>query len=708
MTGGRAQEFSELDHRPWYDRATRWTQLTFVEDDPLHFDRAFWADVMSRTHSDAACISAGGYLAFYPSAVPQHRRSRHLGDLDLFGAVNDDARRLGMVVMARVDPHAVHTDVAAVRPEWLARDESGEPIRHWAVPNAFLTCPFGPYYSEFVVEVIQEIAQTYDVDAVFLNRWNSRSVSYSESARQAYRRQTGQNLPGTGSNDAAEWSTYTRWRAEYLGQQVLRWNDALRAVNPRGSVIPNRGSLLTRDLDEAVSGQLAPAMFVDKQGRSTDEPVWTAGQLGKKARGLHPDLPVTLISSVGPEVPVVRWKDAVASPAEITTRIVDGFLHGASPWFTKFNARVIDPRWVPPIEQAFTLHERAVRLFGDARIEARVAVLDTWRPDPAEVRENPHLDDDPSERGVYQALLEARIPFEYLVGDTLDMNRLREFSVVVLPGNTLLDPEQEQILCAYVESGGAVVGEVVRGATGWKAPAAEPGQLANLAGVLAVDTVRTEVRNNYVAVTEPGHRVTDPFGPTERIVGGTAVAAVRVADDVVVPFRFVPDFPDLPMEEVYAREEPSDPAVVLREHPGGGRTALVAFNLSALFAEMAQVDHADLIAALVRWALNDEVPVSVSGEGLVDLAVRRSSSAVVVAIVNLDAPNTLHGQMRTPRPLGPQTVHVRVPDGVDAVTIRRLSEPDPVRQEVVGGSVDVLVPRIACLEVVEIGWVGGR
>lgn len=75
----------------WDRRARRWTQLTFAEDDPLRFDRAFWVDVMQRTRSNAVCIGAGGYMAFYPTRVPYHRRSRYLGDLDLFGMVNEDA-----------------------------------------------------------------------------------------------------------------------------------------------------------------------------------------------------------------------------------------------------------------------------------------------------------------------------------------------------------------------------------------------------------------------------------------------------------------------------------------------------------------------------------------------------------------------------------------------------------------------------------------
>ena len=66
----------------WYDRPMRWAQLTLVEDDPGNYDPAFWLDYFNRTHSDAACLSAGGCVAYYPTKVPLHYRSKFLGDRD--------------------------------------------------------------------------------------------------------------------------------------------------------------------------------------------------------------------------------------------------------------------------------------------------------------------------------------------------------------------------------------------------------------------------------------------------------------------------------------------------------------------------------------------------------------------------------------------------------------------------------------------------
>ena len=69
----------------WYDRPMRWAQLTLVENDPGSFDPDFWLSYFKRIHADAACLSAGGVVAYYPTDVPMHHRSEWLGNSDPFG-----------------------------------------------------------------------------------------------------------------------------------------------------------------------------------------------------------------------------------------------------------------------------------------------------------------------------------------------------------------------------------------------------------------------------------------------------------------------------------------------------------------------------------------------------------------------------------------------------------------------------------------------
>src|SRR5688572_17445221 len=111
----------------WVDKPMRWAQLTLVEDDPGKFDLPFWLDYFARTKSDAVCLSAGGCVAYYPTTVPFHHRSVWLGNHDVFGDLVAGCRKLGMVVIARTDPHATYDDVQTAHPDWIAVTADGKP-----------------------------------------------------------------------------------------------------------------------------------------------------------------------------------------------------------------------------------------------------------------------------------------------------------------------------------------------------------------------------------------------------------------------------------------------------------------------------------------------------------------------------------------------------------------------------------------------------
>ncbi|MGZ0152763.1 alpha-amylase family protein [Kribbella sp. WER1] len=674
----------------WPSTATRWAQITLAEDDPAHFDADFWLGLMRDSKSNATCISAGGYVAYYPTQLEYHYRSKYLAGTDPFGTLVEGARSLGMSVMARVDPHAVHADAAAAHPEWLARDRDGNPIEHWAYPGIWLTCAFTPYHREFVTEVIREIVREYDVDSIFANRWEGYyGLSYSDGARKSFRDETGLELPLEEHGEG--WPEYVAWRRRQLGELVGIWDQAVRDLRPEARFIPNMGALAARDLAQDLAEPVAPLFIIDKQGRHGIEAPWSAGRNGKRNRAVFPDRPVQLITSVGPEHPY-RWKDSVAPVEETKTWIVDGFAHGAQPWFTKFNASVPDRRWVEPIVEAFTLHATVEPVLKDLRISAEVALLDPTRSGQLRAGDNDHED------GFYQALVEARVPFEFVSDQLMTLERLREFKVVVLANAEQLSDEHCAVLTEYVDGGGSLVASYQTSLYDENGAQRDDFGLGNVLNVTLTAPSRP-VQNNYMARTDD-HPLNAGYDGTTRIIGGTHI--IGVASDATVPWRFIPDFPDLPMEEVYPREAPDKPAAVCTENGAGGRTVYFPFNVGAIFWEALQTDHGRLIANAVGWALGKTPDVTVEGPGLVDVAVHRGDHAVAVALVNLTNPMAMRGPIRETLPLPPQTVSIAVP--TDRVRARLLVAGADVEAEVVDGRVEVPVPAAGLLEVVHVDW----
>ncbi|WP_410793427.1 alpha-amylase family protein [Kribbella sp. C-35] len=674
----------------WPLAATRWAQITLAEDDPAHFDADFWLRLMRDSKANATCISAGGYVAYYPTQLEYHHRSKFLGDTDPFGTLVDGARSLGMSVMARVDPHAIHADAAAAHPEWLARDRDGNPIEHWAYPGIWLTCAFTPYHREFVTEVIREIVREYGVDAVFANRWEGYyGISYSEDACKSFRDETGLELPA--EEYAEGWPEYVAWRRRRLGNLVGIWDQAVRDLRPHARFVPNMGALAARDLARDLAEPVAPLFIIDKQGRHGIEAPWAAGRNGKRNRGVFPDRPVRLITSVGPEHKY-RWKDSVAPPEETKTWIVDGFAQGALPWFTKFNASVADQRWVQPVVEAFNLHASVEPVLKDLRITAEVALLDPTRTGQLRAGDNDHED------GFYHALVEARVPFEFVSDQAMTVERLSEFKVVVLANAEQLSDDQCATLRSYVDGGGSLVAAYQSSLYDENGNRRTDFGLGDVLGVRLTEASRP-VQNNYIALTD-AHPVNAGFEGTTRIIGGTHI--IGVASDAVTPFRFIPDFPDLPMEEVYQREAPDRPAVICTENAEGGRTVYFPFDLGAIFWEALQSDHGRLIANAVSWVLGKTPEVTVDGAGLVDVAVHRGVNEVAVALVNLTNPMAMRGAIRETLPLPPQTVSIAVP--TDRPKVRLLVAGVDLEPDVVDGRAEIVIPTAGLLEVVHVDW----
>jgi hypothetical protein len=683
----------------WFRTATRWTQLTLAEDDPEKFDPQYWIEIFRRTRSNATCISAGGYIAYYPSEVPLHYVSRFLGGRDSFGALVDGARKLNMHVMARVDPHAIHDDAARAHPEWVAVDAAGQPRRHWAFPEVWVTNAYGDYNTGFMPEVVREIVRKYDVDAIFANRWQGHGVDYGEDSRRRFRDFSGFDLPLAADAEDPAWQAWLQWRRQVLTGVIAQWDDAVRAIRPHASFIPNMSGASLMEFDLSVVTRHCPFLVVDHQGRRGVELGWSAGRNGKRIRGSFPDRPVVLITSIGPEEEY-RWKDAVTSAEEIRLWIDNGTAHGLCPWFTKFNGVVPDARWVAPVADSFALQAKLEPVLGGMRPVAEIAVIDPsttlrhWAPEQRPAAEKHEL-------GFYQALIEAKLPFELLSDQVLTAERLDAYRLIVLANAACLSDAQCAAIRDYVARGGSVVAAYETSLRDEHGAARGAFGLADVFGADYVSGPRGIVRNNYVAL-QGAHPLTEGFEGAARIMGGTRLLAVTAAG--AAPLLFVPDFPDLPMEEVYARAAPHGAAAIVRETGAGGRVVYFPWNIGEIFWEVLAVDHARLIGNAVRWALGRVPQVTVDGRGVIDLELREDANGLALTLFNLSNPMMLKGPVREIFPLGAQRVSIALPPGRTVAGARLLVAGIDVAVSVTQGRAVIELPGLERLEAVHLRW----
>ncbi len=173
------------------------------------------------------------------------------------------------------------------------------------------------------------------------------------------------------------------------------------------------------------------------------------------------------------------------------------------------------------------------------------------------------------------------------------------------------------------------------------------------------------------------------------------------------PLTLVPSYPDLPMEKVYPRTPKTDIAQVFLHEVGAGRVVYFPWDIDRTFWEILDLDHGKLLRNAVAWATNEPVPVTVVGQGVLDVTVWEQKNSLTVHLVNLTNPMMMKGPIRESIAVGEQRVRVRLPAGKRAARVRLLVKGEAVEFRQVGGWLETTVPSILAHEVVAADLVAG-
>ena len=686
---------------PLFDRPMRWAQLTLVENDPGTYDLQFWLDYFQRTHSDGVTLSAGGCVAYYPTKVPLHYRSAWMKDTDPFGDLVRGCRKLGMTILARTDPHAAHQEVYDAHPDWIAVDASGQKRRHWAMPELWVTCALGPYNFEFMTDVTREIVKLYQVDGVFSNRWAGSGMCYCERCTRNFKSATGFDLPRTADPQNPARRAYNAWHQQRLFELWDVWDKAIREANPKARFVANSGGGALSELNMKTMGEKASILFADRQARSGLTPAWANGKNGKEYRAAMGNKPIGGIFSVGVEE-AYRWKDSVQSEPEIRLWALDGIANGLRPWFTKFGGVLHDKRWLPVVEQVYTWAWRNERYLRNTAPMARIGMVYSQQTARNYGGERARAKVEDHTMGFYQAMIEARIPFEMVHDELLDAERLAALKVLVLPNIAALSDRQCGQIRDFVRRGGGLVATYETSLYDERGTRRADFGLSDLFGASYAGGIDARMQNSYLRI-EGRHELLRGLEGVERIINGVSRVYTKASAPYPnPPLTLIPSYPDLPMEEVFARVERTDQPEVYARETGGGRVVYFPWDIDRTFWEVLSVDHGKLLRNAVDWAANEPRPVTVTGPGVLDVTVWRQKDSMTVHLVNLTNPMMMKGPLREFVPLPAQEVTVRLTEGAKSRGVKLLVSGATPRVREVAGELRLTVPSITDHEVIAV------
>jgi hypothetical protein len=216
------------------------------------------------------------------------------------------------------------------------------------------------------------------------------------------------------------------------------------------------------------------------------------------------------------------------------------------------------------------------------------------------------------------------------------------------------------------------------------------------------------MKNSYLQLErgspdDPENPILAGLDETERIINGLYFLDVEPIDRSRLPLlTLIPSYPDLPMEMVYPRVKKTDIAAVYLNEINGNRVVYFPWDIERTFWEVMSGDHLKLLANSIRWALNEEQPVTVTGKGLLDITIWRQKESLTVHLVNLTNPMMMKGPYREHFPIAEQKVKVHIPPGVSVKNVHLLVNEQIPHVEKAVDFIIVTVPSIIDREVIAI------
>ncbi len=687
---------------PWYRRTYRWAQTNITEIDPARYDIAWWRQHWKRTQIQGVIINAGGIFAYYPSKFPLHYRPAALGDRDLYGELAQAAHEDGLMVLARMDSNRAHEAFYKAHPDWFAVDAGGKPYR---AGELYVSCINGPYYEEYLPGVLREIIERSHPEGITDNSWSGLdrgSICYCRHCARRFRERTDKQLPkGRDWDDPA----YREWIQWSYARRLEIWDLNNRTTKAAGGpnclwLGMNSGSISSqsrslRDYKEICAR--TEIIMLDHQSRGDSEGFQNNALTGKLIHGLLGwD---KLIPESMPMYQMGRPTFRLASKPEPEARMwmLAGFAGGIQPWWHHVSAYHEDRRMYRTAEPILRWHKANEQYLVNRRPVANVGVV--WSQQNTDFYGRDNADElvDQPWRGFTQALIRARIPYLPVHVDHVERES-PNLAVLILPNLGAMSDEQVTAVRRFVERGGALI---ATGETGlyneWGDPRPDFA-LADLFGVTggkpkrgasdrrASGTQHTYLRltpelrgrvygpkiGNEPPITAERHPVLAGFDETDILPFGGTLDSLTVSEKAKVLLTFIPSFPMFPPETAWMREPRTDiPGLVLNESDRQ-RVAYLPADIDRRFAVDNLPDHGDMLANLVRWAAGGNLPLEVTGPGLIDCELYQQPGRVILHLVNLTSAGTWRAPVHELIPVGPLKVRVRPPQGVQPKAFKTL------------------------------------
>lgn len=671
------------DTKPWYSWARRWGQTNLTEIDPTRYDTSWWRDHWKRTAIDGVIINAGGIVAYYPSRLSLQKRAIGIDQRDLYGEIVAEARSQGLAVVARMDSNRADEAFYREHPDWFALDGDGTPYR---AGDKYVSCVNSAYYDEYLPEILREVIDRSSPDGFADNSWAGLSrahICYCENCSKKFRDYAGTSLPRSADWESETYRAWVTWNYERR-TEIWKFNNQVtqdaggRHCVWSGMISGDMAKNSGRFVD--VKSVLAESKIVmlDHQRRNAKDGFEQNAEVGLRLRGMLGWDKAIVESTALYQWGTPGFRLASMPEAEVRIWATQGFAGGIQPWWHHIGSVHEDKRQYETAEPLFQWHRENEQYLLDRSPHASVGVVWSQKNNDFVGKADPENRTFAPYRGVWQSLVRERIPFIPVNIDDL-AREIKNLKLLILPNLAAMSEEHCNIIRSFVDAGGSVIASGDTSLNEENGDLREDFALGDVFGIRATHRYRgaatpadpnIEVwsRHSYLRLETDSQRwrgsLLSGFENTDLIPFGGLLHEVVTRGEVGVPLNFVPEFPIYPPETSWMRPQAEAlPALVSRTHASGGRTVYLAADIDRCASRDEHPDHFRLMANILGWATQGDVPFSITGQGKLTAHSYEQQGRIIVHLGNATSTTRTPGRHGEIIPIGPFTMTLPFPDG---------------------------------------------
>jgi hypothetical protein len=711
-----AATVAPLSPAGWQAKVRRIGQLNFNEIDPLSFDVPAWMDFWLSLKVDALVVGFGGIMATYPTKVPFHHRSEFLGHRDLTGEVVSAARRNNLRILARMDCNYAYQDALEAHPEWFMRHQDGSPRLELEAAYLFKTCQFSTYFTEQMPAIYREIGHLYAPDAVFTNGWPGTAaleMCYCVNCQKIYKDKIGCVPPPTTDARSDCYRKFYDVSMDRVLEMWKLWDGIVKESNPEAIYfgdLGGSGMQMIKDLKPI--GDISSWYAGDHQGRTGDTPIWSCAAQGRIAQSVMDGKKASNIAAAW-TYNSPRYRHTSSAAPEMELWLAQTAACGMAPWEHWLGGSPLDIRWKQPARTFFDWMASNDAHFHNRRSLADVAVLYPqrtiafYRSDGTAERKLNGTNIDPEDylQGLYYALLEHHIGFDFIHQEKLTPEALGRFRALLIPNAALMRDEECEAIRQYVAGGGSILATFETSRYNEWGDQRGDFALHDLFGVSYAGEFPGGVigpfGNSYMEIRQP-HPALAGFEDTQILPGAeyrVPVTQLNASGDLVL--SVIPKYMNAMPELIYPRvQHTSEPAALFREL-GHARVAYFPGDIDRTGWRNGHPDFTRLLANSVRWLLRgQDSPVEVEGHGLFEFFSWQTDAGFAIHILNYTNPNMLRPSVREFYPIGPLEIKFTPPAGAHISHARALRSGAELPLRIEAGKLRLTVPSVESYEVI--------